>query len=205
MNQVNPCAHQIQEAHQKKNATRISFSLRKKIKFKCLNSILLLFQSWIFSILLPLESLNRNRITFIDSLWMKRISEWLWKIRAPHPDCSGKLKEVSSSVWAAARWGWLYYISIHFPQRLSNFSQGRLMACWVSDNLKLYGGHLYRIHRDYEFYVLRKWTVCPNATSQHLRCSLGSERSGSEHISKPACKTKLPNHLRFELFEPRVL
>lgn len=129
---------------------------------------------------MPLIGLNRNRIIFIDSVWMKRTSEWLKKIRAlsghfqryPHPDCSGKLKEVSSSVWAAARWGWLYYISIYFPQHLSNFSQARLMACSVSDNLKLRGGPLYGIRRDYEFYLLRKWTVCPNAMSQPLLCSL---------------------------------
>lgn len=59
-----------------------------------------------------------------------------------------------------------------FPTALSNFSQGRLMACSVSDNLKLRGGSLYGIRRDYEFYVLRKWTVCPNAMSQPLWCSL---------------------------------
>lgn len=92
--------------------------------------------------------------------------------RYPHPDCSGKLNDVSSSVWAAARWGWLYYIYIYFPQHLSNFSQARLMACSVSDNLKLRGGPLYGIRRDYELHLLRKWTVCPNAMSQPLLCSL---------------------------------
>lgn len=140
---------------------------------------------------------------------MNRISEWL-KIRAlsghfqryPHRDCSGKLKEVSSSVWAAARWGWLYYISIYFPQYLSNFSQARLMACSVSDNLKLCGGPLHGIRRDYEFYLLRKWTVCPNAMSQPLLCSLsncGFDQtvcSLSTHIGKQACKIELLKHLR---------
>lgn len=83
----------------------------------------------------------------------------LWALpKIPTPDCSGKLKEVSSSVWAAARWGLLYYISIYFPQHLSNFSQARLMACSVSDNLKLGAGPLYGIRRDYEFYLPRKWT-----------------------------------------------
>lgn len=97
-------------------------------------------------------------------------AERLEKIRAfsgrfqryPDPDCSGKLKEVSSSVWAAARWGRPYYISIYFPQHWSNFSQARLMTHSVSDNLKLCGGHLNRIRRDYEFCLVRKWTVCPN-------------------------------------------
>lgn len=130
------------------------------------------------STLMPLIKLEQKQ-NYIHLVWMNRISEWL-KIRAlsghfqryPHRDCSGKLKEVSSSVWAAARWGWLYYISIYFPQYLSNFSQARLMACSVSDNLKLCGGPLYGIRRDYEFYLLRKWTVCPNAMSQPLLCSL---------------------------------
>lgn len=112
----------------------------------------------------------------------------------------------------AARWGWLYYISIYFPQHLSNFSQARLMACSVSDNLKLCGGPLCGIHRDYEFYLLRKWTVCPNTMSQPLLGSLFQTvalhcilYSCTTNIIGAVCKIQLQSHLRILIWKFPVL
>lgn len=123
--------------------------------------VVLFFQSWN---LLHINALDKVR--WATELYSLIWCEWkgLWKISAlsrhfqryPHPDCSGKLKEVASSVWAAVRWGRLYYISIYFPQHLSNFSQARLTACSVSDNLRLCGRLLYGLHVDYELCLLKK-------------------------------------------------
>lgn len=150
----------------------------------------------------PLHINALDKASGETELYSLILSKWkgLWKISAlsghfqryPHPDCSGKLKEVSSSVWAAARWGRLYYISIYFPQHLSNFSQARLTACSISDNLKLcWRSSLRNSHRLWALFA-EEISECRDSD---VSVALAKTRAiVSVHITRPCCKIISLNH-----------